>query len=389
MRTGCAFSLTVCSPLITILVLDLEPSHADPSAPCCPLWPTGSAYAVSYVFIAIVWVNHHHCSVMPSRRRRAGVVRLRASFLGITDPVCHRMDCRYQAGRGPGRAVCRHIVLVNVTYLALGREALGRDGKRTPASLRRPFAVSLPFRPAEHTPQRDGRALHVRTGHHQSRPIRPSSARASTRYTPAVGCAQRRARRPVRGRHPLPGRHRGPRHRGCRPRRRTRSPPATTSCAGSAPELRLGAHQRLGIPRWADDLKALAGTPIGGGMLAMPNRSTTSPRRLNGSQYPDQFARRTARGWNASPRSPRPNGPSGSPSASAISAVTPVSAKIPPPLPTTLPLYHRRQGGPSAQRDRRADHRLQPAQAHRGHGRLRVGMTGKICLSPRIGSRRQ
>ena len=60
MRTGCAFSLTVCSPLITILVLDLKPPHTDAFGALLPLSPTGLAYPVSYVFIAIVRVNHHH-----------------------------------------------------------------------------------------------------------------------------------------------------------------------------------------------------------------------------------------------------------------------------------------------------------------------------------------
>jgi uncharacterized membrane protein len=30
------------------------------NAALLPLWPTGLSYAVSYLFIAIVWVNHHH-----------------------------------------------------------------------------------------------------------------------------------------------------------------------------------------------------------------------------------------------------------------------------------------------------------------------------------------
>jgi hypothetical protein len=47
MQTGCAFSLTVCSPLITILVLDLKPPHSDAFGALLPLWPTGLAYAVS------------------------------------------------------------------------------------------------------------------------------------------------------------------------------------------------------------------------------------------------------------------------------------------------------------------------------------------------------
>jgi uncharacterized membrane protein len=54
------FSDGVFAVLITILVLDLKPPHADTFSALLPLWPTGLSYAVSYVFIAIVWVNHHH-----------------------------------------------------------------------------------------------------------------------------------------------------------------------------------------------------------------------------------------------------------------------------------------------------------------------------------------
>jgi len=46
--------------IITIMVLDLKPSAQAPLAALRPLWPTALGYAVSYLFIAIVWVNHHH-----------------------------------------------------------------------------------------------------------------------------------------------------------------------------------------------------------------------------------------------------------------------------------------------------------------------------------------
>ena len=54
------FSDGVFAVLITILVLELKPPHADTFSALLPLWPTGLSYAVSYFFIAIVWVNHHH-----------------------------------------------------------------------------------------------------------------------------------------------------------------------------------------------------------------------------------------------------------------------------------------------------------------------------------------
>lgn len=54
------FSDAVFAVIITILVLKLNPPQPDTFSAPLPLWPTGLSYVVSYVFIAIVWVNHHH-----------------------------------------------------------------------------------------------------------------------------------------------------------------------------------------------------------------------------------------------------------------------------------------------------------------------------------------
>jgi uncharacterized membrane protein len=42
------------------MVLDLKPPAHPTFAALAPLWPTALSYAVSYEFIAIVWMNHHH-----------------------------------------------------------------------------------------------------------------------------------------------------------------------------------------------------------------------------------------------------------------------------------------------------------------------------------------
>ena len=55
-----AFSDGVFAVIITIMVLDLKaPAHPTFRA-ILPLWPTALSYLVSYTFIAIVWINHHH-----------------------------------------------------------------------------------------------------------------------------------------------------------------------------------------------------------------------------------------------------------------------------------------------------------------------------------------
>ena len=55
-----AFSDGVFAVLITVLVLDLRPPVAPTFRALLPLWPMWLSYAVSYLFIAIVWANHHH-----------------------------------------------------------------------------------------------------------------------------------------------------------------------------------------------------------------------------------------------------------------------------------------------------------------------------------------
>ncbi|WP_258588172.1 TMEM175 family protein [Mesorhizobium sp. AR02] len=55
-----AFSDGVFAVLITVLVLDLHPPELPTFAALLALWPTWLSYGVSYLFIAIVWANHHH-----------------------------------------------------------------------------------------------------------------------------------------------------------------------------------------------------------------------------------------------------------------------------------------------------------------------------------------
>jgi len=55
-----AFSDGVFAVLITVLVLELRPPESPTFKALLSLWPTWLSYSVSYLFIAIVWTNHHH-----------------------------------------------------------------------------------------------------------------------------------------------------------------------------------------------------------------------------------------------------------------------------------------------------------------------------------------
>jgi uncharacterized membrane protein len=54
------FSDGVFAVLITVLVLELRPPEDPTFEALLSLWPTWLSYAVSYLFIAIVWTNHHY-----------------------------------------------------------------------------------------------------------------------------------------------------------------------------------------------------------------------------------------------------------------------------------------------------------------------------------------
>jgi uncharacterized membrane protein len=54
------FSDAVFAVLITVLVLELRPPELPTFKALLLLWPTWLSYTVSYIFIAIVWTNHHY-----------------------------------------------------------------------------------------------------------------------------------------------------------------------------------------------------------------------------------------------------------------------------------------------------------------------------------------
>ena len=55
-----AFSDGVLAIVITIMVLELRPPAGTTFADLFALWPQILAYAMSFAYIAIYWVNHHH-----------------------------------------------------------------------------------------------------------------------------------------------------------------------------------------------------------------------------------------------------------------------------------------------------------------------------------------
>ena len=55
-----AFSDGIFAVALTVMVLELKAPDKAAFTSLWPLWPTGVSYAVSFLFIAIIWINHHH-----------------------------------------------------------------------------------------------------------------------------------------------------------------------------------------------------------------------------------------------------------------------------------------------------------------------------------------
>lgn len=80
-----AFSDGVIAIIVTIMVLELKAPEEPEIAALWRLWPTFLAYALSYAYVAIYWVNHHrlfgHARVVTSGLLWANIALLFALSL--------------------------------------------------------------------------------------------------------------------------------------------------------------------------------------------------------------------------------------------------------------------------------------------------------------------
>jgi uncharacterized membrane protein len=123
-----AFSDGVFAVLITVLVLDLRPPEAPTFAALLRLWPTWLSYAVSYLFIAIVWINHHY---LMRYAEEATPRLLWFNFAHLFSMSLLPLSTAWMAvsrlAPQPVAFYAAVFFLVNVTYVALIWELIGRQ----------------------------------------------------------------------------------------------------------------------------------------------------------------------------------------------------------------------------------------------------------------------
>jgi uncharacterized membrane protein len=134
-----AFSDAVLAVIITIMVLELKAPEEATFPALLPLWPTAISYAVSYLFIAIIWLNHHHLLHFVSHTTPALIWVNFAHLFGVSlVPFATAWIARTQLASVPVAVYAAIFVCVNIAYLVFERQALEQaDTTQIPERARR------------------------------------------------------------------------------------------------------------------------------------------------------------------------------------------------------------------------------------------------------------
>jgi uncharacterized membrane protein len=123
-----ALSDGVFAVLITVLVLELRPPEHPTFAALLGLWPTWLSYAVSYLFIAIVWVNHHYLMRYATEATHRLLWFNFAHLFSVSLlPLSTAWMAVSRLAPQPVAFYAAVFFLVNATYIALGWELIERD----------------------------------------------------------------------------------------------------------------------------------------------------------------------------------------------------------------------------------------------------------------------
>jgi len=104
-----AFSDAIFAVIITIMVLVLRPPSEATLAALLPLWPSALSYVVSYLFIAIIWVNHHHLLRFAEHATQRLIWVNFAPVHGVAGAVLNGVGRGYEIGSGSGVRLCSSV----------------------------------------------------------------------------------------------------------------------------------------------------------------------------------------------------------------------------------------------------------------------------------------
>ena len=136
-----AFSDAVFAVIVTIMVLELEAPEDPTFSALLSLWPTAISYAVSYLFIAIIWINHHYLM------RFVGAPTLRLIWINFAHlflvsllPFATAWVARTELASSPVVVYAGLFVCIDIAYNVFERYVLAGADQAEMSPLTRRFA---------------------------------------------------------------------------------------------------------------------------------------------------------------------------------------------------------------------------------------------------------
>jgi len=133
-----AFSDGIFAVALTVLVLELNAPDQSAFSALWPLWPTGISYAVSFLFIAIIWINHHYLMrFVGSPTLQLIWMNFIHLFLVLLLPFATAWVARTRLASAPVVFYAGLFVCIDIAYNAFEREVLtGEAATHVPAHTR-------------------------------------------------------------------------------------------------------------------------------------------------------------------------------------------------------------------------------------------------------------
>jgi uncharacterized membrane protein len=126
-----ALSDGVFAVILTIMVLDLRPPAEPTLRALVPLWPVMLSYAVTYLFIAIIWVNHQYLLGF-ARTATAGLIWWNFAHLFMVSliPVTTAWMAATRLAAAPVFVYALVFVLVEIAYIAFEGTAFSQAAEK-------------------------------------------------------------------------------------------------------------------------------------------------------------------------------------------------------------------------------------------------------------------
>jgi uncharacterized membrane protein len=134
-----AYSDAVFAVIVTIMVLELRAPDQPAFSALWPQWPTAISYAVSYLFIAIIWINHDYLMqfVAPPTLRLIWINFVHLFMVSLL-PFATAWIARTRLASSPVAFYAGLFVCIDIAYNVFEREVLVRaDATQVPERTRR------------------------------------------------------------------------------------------------------------------------------------------------------------------------------------------------------------------------------------------------------------